>query len=143
MSLANIAMLTQMVGSGVSAFGQIQQGQMQGAAYDYNAALAIDKSRQEQRASEAKYSRLRGEQRALMAKVGVDLTSGSPLLILADTAMMEKEEANRIRYSGKSEYVTDKYAGDVAEWSGMVGGLNTFLTGLGKAGLDYAKSKYA
>lgn len=104
MSLSTISALTQVMGSGVSAFGQYQQGQNQQATYEYNANIALDKARQEEKISEAKYSKLKGEQRSLMAKAGVDLTSGSPLLILANTAMQAKEEEDRIRTSGASEY---------------------------------------
>ncbi len=143
MSLSTISALTQIMGSGVSGFGQYQQGQNQQAAYDYNANIALDKTRQELKISESKFSRLKGEQRALMAKAGVDLTSGSPLLILADTAMQEEEEMQRIRRSDISEYKMQKYAGKVASWSGTTGGMSTFITGLGKTGLDYAKYKGA
>ncbi len=129
----------QMMGSGISVFGQYQQGQGQRTAYDYNASVAMQKTRQEQHASETKYSRLRGEQRALFSKAGVDMTSGSPLLVLANTMMQEEEEAQRIRFSGESEAQMNKWAGKNAAWAGTVGGMSTFLTGLGKVGIDYMK----
>lgn len=129
----------QMLGSGVSAFGQYEQGRTQQQAYEYNSSVAIQESRQQVKASEHRFSRLAGEQRALLAKAGVDLSSGSPLLILANTAMQEEEEQQRIRFSGESAARMSQYSGKMARWSGLTSGISTFITGLGKSGMGYLK----
>ena len=82
-----------------------------------------------------------GRQRALYAKAGVDITTGSPLLILADTAMQAQIESERIRRAGQSEAEIQRYYGRLAASSGKTQAFSTFLTGLGKAATDYYSLK--
>ena len=129
------------VGSAVSGWSQYKGGKAQEGAYKYNAEIAVQKAQHEEELSRAKYEQLKGKQAVLYAKSGVDLSSGSPLLVMADTAFQEEQEAQYIEKGGENEWKIDRYYGKVAAYQGEVGGWSTFLTGLGKAGLGYVKSK--
>jgi hypothetical protein len=126
-----------MASSGVSAFAQYKQGQAQRSAYDYNANVILENMREQASSSELKFESLMGRQRSLYAKAGVDITSGSPLLILADTAMQASEETGRITESGESQAALQRFYGRMAETSSTTGAFSTFLTGLGKSGFQY------
>jgi hypothetical protein len=141
------------VGAGVRGFSQIEQGsalETSGRArqlgYDYNAQLAVEKAKYEAELSAEKFERLKGKQTALYAKAGVDIGSGSPLLVVADTASQEKEEMSMIMQGGLSQAAIDRfyggisrYEGDVAKRGATMTGMTTFLTGLGQAGAQYAR----
>lgn len=120
-------------GSVISAFGQYQSGQMQKAAYDYNAAVALEQMREKMQTSEAKYSALTGRQASLYAKAGVDIASGSPLLVMAHTAAQGAIEQEREYQAGEEQAALDLYYGKVAAYSGTLGGISSFLKGLGTA----------
>jgi hypothetical protein len=122
------------VTSAISGVAQYKQGRAQQAAYEYNADIALENMRQNEEASRQKFTVLMGRQRMLYAAAGVDLTSGSPLLVLADTAMKAEMESSRIKTAGESESELQRYYGRVAAFGGKIGGLTTFLTGLGRAG---------
>lgn len=124
------------VTSATGAYAQYQRGQMEKQAYEYNAQVAEEESRQQQTTSERKYAELMGRQRSLYGKAGVDITTGSPLLVLADTAMQERLEAQRIQAAGKSEAAMQRYYGRMAAYGANVGAMTTFMTGLGKTAME-------
>ncbi len=127
------------VGSGVSGIAQYKQGVEEQRAYKYNAALALREAEKEKALSRSKFQRLKGEQITGYGKSGVDPFSGSPLLILQNTlAQAEQEQAN-IDEAGRSKAGMDLYYGRIAKRRGTIGGISTFLSGLGNAGLNYAK----
>lgn len=126
------------VDSAVSGYGQYQSGQEQKAAYDYDAAVTLDKMQQQVQTSEAKYSNLIGKQATAYSAAGVDIASGSPLLVMAHTASQGgKEQASEVE-AGTEEAALQRYYGKVAAFSGTVGGISTFLGGLSKAGMGAA-----
>jgi hypothetical protein len=125
------------VGSAASGVAQYKQGQAQRAAFDYNADVTMQKMGEEAEASQTSFDRLMGKQRSLYAKAGVSISSGSPLVILADTAMQSQEEQDRIKASGTAAADIQRFYGEQAEYSGTVGGISTFLTGLSKASMSY------
>ncbi len=155
LTIAIAALAMSAVGTGVSALGQIQKGKTEKAAGEYNArvseanAAAIEKKTvYEEEQSRDKLKRLMGTQRALYAKAGVDITSGSPLLVLADTAAEGEKEAKMIRYGGDVEATQQKNQarlqrlyGSSAYSSGLIGAGSTFFSGMGQAGLGYANVK--
>jgi len=128
------------VGGGISAFGQYKAGQMQKTAYDYNAAVDIQNMQEEEQASEAKFSSLMGKQASLYAKAGVDISSGSPLLIRAWTAATGTEEQGRIQEAGTERATLERFYGEEAEAGADVSAFSTFLSGLGKAGIGYIQA---
>jgi hypothetical protein len=127
--------------SGVSAIGQYQQGQAQRAAYEQNAEIIKQNTEEKQMESEAKYANLLGKQRSLYAKAGVDISSGSPLLVMAATAMQEGEESASIKEAGEMAAAQQQFAGDVAAFQGDTGAMSTFVTGLNKAAFGYKLRK--
>lgn len=132
------------ISSGVSGIAQYKAGQAEKAADEYNADVILRKMAEDEAASRAEFSRLMGRQRSLYAKAGVDISSGSPLLVLADTAMKEETEAQRIRKAGTDQANLQRYYGRVAAYRGKVSGISTFLTGLGQsAGSLYQATKGA
>lgn len=124
--------------SAVSGYGQYQSGQEQKAAYDYNADVTLDATRQQQQATEAKYSQLIGKQATAYAQAGVDIASGSPLLVMAHTAAQSAAESESEARAGTEEAALDRYYGKVAAFKGTIGGISTFISGLSKAAMTDA-----
>jgi len=124
-------------GTALSAYSQYRSGKEQKEAYDYNAALELHKAAYEERKSRRETRQLLGRQKALYAKAGVDIASGSPLLSLIDTVEQGEEEAQMIRQRGISAYDINKRYGEEAETAGKVGAISSFLTGVGVAGTQY------
>ena len=98
------------VGVAASAYGQYQSAQatekgykIQQKAYEYNVAITERKAAQEEAAHRDKLRKLLSSQRALYAKAGVDLSSGSPLLVMEETAAEGEKEALAIRTGAQEE----------------------------------------
>jgi hypothetical protein len=126
------------IGSLFTGIGQIQSGQEQQAAYNYNAAIALQNAQQQEQTTQAKYSALIGKQASSYAKAGVDIASGSPLLVMAHTAAQGATEEARENTAGTEEAALQQYYGKVAAWSGMSSGIGSFLSGMSKTGLQVA-----
>lgn len=127
------------VNSAVSGFGQYEAGQEQKKAYNYDAAVTLEQMRQKEQTSEARYSNLIGKQATSFARAGVDIASGSPLLMMLHTAAQGgKEEASEAE-AGDEEAALQRYYGRLAAFQGTVGGISTFISGLSKAGTSTAQ----
>lgn len=131
------------IGFGLSALGTIGQasaessaGQAAYEAYDYNAAMKLRQSKEMQEYSREEFAQLMARQRSLYAKAGVDITSGSPLLVYYDTARKAAREQQRIKREGADEAYLLRKQGLAARKSGSMASGFTLLTGLGKAGID-------
>jgi len=131
---ANIGM--GLLSSGVSAYGSYAAGQAERATGEFNAELELQKMREEMQTSEEQFSSLMGRQRMLYAAAGVDIASGSPLLVLTDTARRQRLEQERIRTGGEQRAQMLRWQGRQASRAGTLGAMSTFLTGLGRAGQD-------
>jgi hypothetical protein len=103
---------------------------------EMNAAKAEAKNRLENK-------RILSTQRALYAKAGVDLTSGSPLLIMSESAAEAEREAMDIRYSGKREARLMRYYGRQAKSASDSQAGATLLTTLGNLANQYYSWKTA
>jgi hypothetical protein len=123
-----------------SGFGQYEQGQEQKSADDYNAQVTLDQMQQKMQTSEAKYSNLIGKQATAYARAGVDIASGSPLLMMAHTAAQSGKEQMSEAQAGDQEAALQRYYGKVAAWSGTIGGISTAISGLSRAGMTAATS---
>ena len=119
----------------LSGFGQYESGQEQQGAYDYNADMTLQGMQQKMQTSEAKYSNLIGKQATAYARAGVDIASGSPLLMMAHTAAQSGVEQESEAQAGTEEAALQKYYGKVAAWSGTIGGISTAISGLSQAGM--------
>ena len=126
------------VNSAVSGFGQYEAGQQEKAAYDYDAAVTLEKMRQQEQTTEAKYSNLIGKQASSFARAGVDIASGSPLLVMLHTAAQGGVEQASENESGTEEAALQRYYGKVSAFKGTIGGISSFISGLSKAGMSAA-----
>lgn len=121
------------IGSAVSAWGQYEEGRTQEEAYKENAKIALQKATYEEEKSRKKIRRLGSEQRLLYSKAGVDITSGSPLLVMAETAAEGEYEAQMIKWGGQTEAEQMRRYGSAARRAGNIRGASTFLSGLSSA----------
>lgn len=107
-----------MIGSTVmGGAGAIQQGQATAASAKYNAQVAdmnaklsdraakdaLERGKLEEQKQRQKTQQVLGAQQAGMAANGVDLTFGSPLDLLVDTAVMGEMDALTIRTNSARE----------------------------------------
>jgi len=125
------------ISSVISGFGQYQSGQATRSAYDYNADITMENMRDQVEATTQQYAVLRGKQASSYAASGVDIASGSPLLIMAATAARGAQEAKRIEEAGTEEAELQRYYGKIAAYGGTMGGIGAFLSGLSRSATGY------
>lgn len=126
-----------MFGAALSGIGQVAAGKQEQAAYDYNAEIATQNAGQEMIASEQKYAQLVGKQATAYAASGVDITRGSPLLMMAATAGRGGRQQAAIYQAGKEEATLDRYYGKIAAWRGKMAGIGSFLKGISSSTKGY------
>ncbi|WP_244511635.1 MULTISPECIES: hypothetical protein [unclassified Rhizobium] len=145
----------------LGAVGTVQQAQATKKASDYNAQVAemnakisdrqardsIERGKQEEQQKRFQTAQLEGRQRAAMAANGVDLSFGSPLDTIVDTAEMGEIDALNIRtnsyreaYANKvqganqrANATLDRMRGDAALKGGYLDAVGTVLGGASKA----------
>lgn len=115
-----------------SGFGSYESGQQQKKAYDYNADITLSNMRSQTVANTEKYTSRIGTQASRYAASGVDITSGSPLLIMAITAGRGGQQNEEIEQQGTEEANLQRYYGKVAAFSGTMTGIGSFLNGISK-----------
>jgi hypothetical protein len=125
-------------GSAVAGIGQYQSGQQQKAAYDYNADVTLENMRNQMQANQQKYSVLTGKQASAYSAAGVDIASGSPLLVMMATAARGAQEGEQMEQAGSEEAAMQRYYGKIAAFTGTMGGIGTFLSGLTKSMTSFA-----
>jgi hypothetical protein len=125
------------ISSLVSGMGEADAGKQQQAGYDYNAQVDLNNMSNDMVANEQKYSALVGKQATAYAASGVDITRGSPLLMMAATAGRGGRQAEEIYQSGTEASTLEEYYGKVAAWKGQVAGIGTFLSGMSKSVQGY------
>ena len=138
-------LILQAIGTGVKVYSQVEQGKQQTRIAEYNAAVAENnaKAASEKAAFEASQRtrekrRLLSRQAALYGKAGVVTTEGSPLLVMAQTALEEELQVAAIRYGGKvqaqryrSEAELSRYRGRQYERAGTISAIGTAIGGIG------------
>jgi hypothetical protein len=125
----------------MSGFGGYESGQKQKAADDYNADITLENMRDQVEANQQKFSSLVGTQAGRYAAAGVDIASGSPLLIMAATVARGAKESVQIEEAGTEEAAMQRYYGKIAAFSGTMCGIGSFLSGLTKASTAYYGAK--
>lgn len=153
----------------LGAVGSIQQGQAAAASAKYNnqvaqmnatiserrAKDAIERGATEEQKKRQQVQRILGEQQTAMAANGVDLTFGSPLDTMVDTAVLGELDALTIRTNAyREEYdyrvqaanqraggQLELMKGQAAKTAGYLDGFGTVLGGFGKAYSGYSKSR--
>lgn len=128
------------VSSAISGFGKIEQGQEQQKAYDYNAAVTTLNTDNQMVANQENFTGRIGKQASAYAASGVDITSGSPLLIMAATAARGGQEGEQIEQSGSEEAAMQKYYGKIAAFGGTMSGIGSFLNGVSSDASAYTKA---
>ncbi len=149
----------------LGAVGQVQQAQAQASASEYNAKVqemnavvserrardAIERGQTEEQMKRQEVQKVLGAQTAAMAANGVDLSFGSPLDTLVDTATLGELDALTIRsnaYREAHDYEVgavnqragaglSRMEGDAAKRGGYLAAAGTVLTGAGRAYQQY------
>lgn len=131
----------------VSAYGSYKQGKQEKEAANanaeierQNAAAAQKKAEYDAETSALEWKQLMGKQKAMYAKAGVDIASGSPLLTRAFEAEQAERDRQAILYNGRtaSESANARAAlykktGSDAYKAGQVQAGSTFLSSVAKA----------
>lgn len=145
----------------IGAAGQVQQGQAASQAARYNAQVqemnatladrrardAIARGAVEEQRKRQEVQQVLGRQQAAMAANGVDLSFGSPLDLITDTAVMGELDALTIRsnaYRESYDFQVDavnqragagltRMQGRNAETAGWLNAAGTVIGGAGKA----------
>lgn len=126
--------------SAISGYGSIESGQNQKSADDYNADITLDNMRNQMVANTEKFTQLVGRQSTAYAASGVDIASGSPLLIMAATAARGAQEGKQIEQAGTEEAALQRYYGKIAAWGGTISGIGSFLSGVTKSATAYGNA---
>jgi hypothetical protein len=121
------------VSSLFAGIGAYQAGKAEKSADDYNASITLQNMQAQMVSSQQKYSELVGKQASAYSRAGVDLASGSPLLMMAATAARGAQQGEQIKQAGTEQAALQTYYGKIAAWQGEVGGIGSFLTGLTKS----------
>lgn len=145
----------------VGAAGSVQEGQAAKAAGKYNQQVAemnaelserraqdaLERGQQEEQRKRQEVARIQGAQTAAMAANGLDITFGSPLDTLIDTATLGELDALTIRTNAYREAydfrvdavnqraggTLERAKGDAAAKGGYLKAVGTILTGVGNA----------
>ena len=125
------------VGSLFAGLGQAESGKQEQKAFDYNAQVDLLNMGNNMVANEQRYSQLVGKQATAYAASGVDITSGSPLLMMAATAGRGGRQAEQIYQQGTEAATLESYYGKLAAWRGKMAGIGTFLSGISKSAQGY------
>lgn len=161
--IANAAIVAGTVGSAVMGVtSSIQQGKAQQAQANYQAQVAKENARiaennaaveRQQGIEEARLQRIKtaqaiGSQKTAMAANGVDVTQGTALDVIEDTATMGELDALQTRYNYERKALSyeatannfsnqanlDIIAGKNARTAGTYGAISSGLAGLSKTG---------
>ena len=152
----------------VGAAGAIQQGNAAAAAANYNAKVAemnatmsdrrakdaIERGAKDEQQKRQEIAQLKGRQKAAMAANGVDLTFGSPLDTIVDTAVLGELDALTVRrnaareaydydvqaVNGRADATLSRMNAKAAKTGGYLSAAGTVLGGAGKAYSGYKSS---
>lgn len=167
--MCELTMALTLAATAIGAVGQAQQAQATAASNTYNAQVqemnaqladrrakdAIERGETEEQRKRQQVAAIQGQQRAAMAANGVDLTFGSPLDTIVDTAVLGELDALTIRsnayresydyqvqgVNARSGATMSKMAAASAETGGWLSAAGTVLGGAGKGYGQYKQSK--
>lgn len=126
--------------SAIAGFGKIKQGQEQQKAYDYNADITTLNTDNQMVTNQQNFTERIGKQASAYAASGVDITSGSPLLIMAATAARGGQQGEQIDQAGTEEAAMQRYYGKIAAFGGTMSGIGSFLNGVSADASAYTKT---
>ena len=144
------------LGALASAVGSIAAGVAQNNVAKYNAQVAENNATAErQRAAyeagmiEDDKQRVIGAQRAGGVSAGLDITQGTPIAVLGDSAKSAELDILARKYSGEAQataYQNDarrmRAEGKAAQTAGIIGGFSSILGGFGKMASTSSSSSY-
>lgn len=120
-ALQTAGLYSSIAGTAMSAYGQYQQAQASKDAANYNAKVAelqrqdaLDRGQADQEALGRKIGGLRGQQTANMAANGLDLSSGTPAAVLAQTDYYGLEDQRTVANNASREAAGYGYRGAMA-----------------------------
>ena len=153
----------------IGGIGQMQQAQAQADAANYNAQIgdmnaelaerrakdAVERGAKEEQRKRQEVAQIKAKQQAAMAANGVDISFGSPLDTLVDTAVLGELDALTIRsnayresYDHKVDAVNKRSGANLhrmeakaAKTGGYLAALGTVVGGVGNAYGSYQKSQ--
>jgi len=154
-ALASLAVTV--VGTGVTAYGQAQQGkaankiaQRNAQIQNNNALIAQQNAEFNAQLKERDDKRRRASMRTKLSASGVQVFDGTNLIALAEQEFTDDLNAQLIRRGGtidsanlRQQAGITSAQGQVAQSAGNVGAGASLLTGIGSAGVDYATFKRA
>jgi hypothetical protein len=129
---AMIAAGTALAGTGMSAFGKIQEGAQTEAISEAESKLATEKAAVDEEAIRLENRRIIGKQAAIFGSSGVTL-EGSPMSLMLESTRLAELDALRARWGGKAESTLKRMYGENARTASYWGAGSTILTGLSQA----------
>ncbi|MCD6376504.1 MAG: hypothetical protein J7L94_13310 [Caldisericaceae bacterium] len=116
----------------VSAYSSYATGQAQNNAAEANAKAAERKAEYDEQIHRERVKQLLSKQRAMIGKSGLEM-SGSPLLLMEDTAKQGELDALAIRYGGKINASRYRAQAQAARTQQVLGVGSSLLTGATQA----------
>ena len=155
--MAGAAIAATVIGAGVTAYGQIQQGktanvlaQRNAQIMNRNATIAQQNAEFNAKLQERDDRRKRAGQEAGLQKSGVEIYEGTNLIAFANQEWTDEINAELIRRGGQNEAANLQMQagvkiaeGQAAQTAGYTSAGGSLLTGLGSAGMDYQAGKKA
>jgi len=155
-SLQTASLVMTGLGAVTSAYGAYQQGQAQGAAmeaqakiYEVQDADSQRRASREERLMREQGARIKGRQRAVLGASGVNLSTVSPMDVIADTqrsiemdAWTIRENAGRESWGYQSQASISKAGASNARQAGYFGAGSNLLTGAGMVADKWYAYKY-
>jgi hypothetical protein len=126
--------------SAIGGFGKYEQGQQEKSADDYNADITLLNTANKVQANQQQFTALIGKQATAYAGAGVDIASGSALLVMAATAARGAQQGEQIEEAGTEEAALQRYYGKIAAFGGTMAGIGSFLSGISTAASAYSRT---
>ena len=153
--MAGAAIAATVIGAGVTAYGQIQQGKTANALaqrnaqiMNRNATIAQQNAEFNAKLKEREDRRKRAGQEAGLQASGIEIYDGTNLIAFADQEWTDEINAELIRRGGQNEAANLQMQagvtiaeGQAAKSAGYTSAGGSLLTGMGSAGMDYAIAK--
>ena len=155
--MAGAAIAATVIGAGVTAYGQAQQGKTANALaqrnaqiMNRNATIAQQNAEFNAKLQERDDRRKRAGQEAGLQASGVEIYEGTNLIAFADQEWTDEINAELIRRGGQNEAANLRMQagvkiaeGQAAETAGYTSAGGSLLTGMGSAGSQYATGSKA
>lgn len=149
--MATIAAVSAVASASVGAYSAVKAGESQKEAADYNADMgkmkaqeALQRGAIEGADKRQQARRLAATQAEGAAMSGVEISSGTPLALLTETAGLGElnalrtvNNASREAWGFKAQANLDEFSGRAAQTGGRLNAAGTFLGGASQATLAY------